>query len=115
MGSDSERSMIRSQLGRPPAGARCSMAAKPGWRRMFPVHTMRVDTPRADRNSWAWVRSNPASGPISKQKRIQVVSVSGVVRPEVTPGRSAMKSSRRRQLARRRALKPSSLSSCTSP
>ena len=91
------------------------MAAKPGWRRMLPVHTMRVDTPRDAKSSWAWVRSKGASGLISKQNRIQVVSVSGVVRPGVTPGRLAMRSSRRRQLALRRALNPSSLSSCTSP
>ena len=34
------------------------MLANPGWRRIFPVHTIRVDTPRSARNSWAWVRVN---------------------------------------------------------
>ena len=76
---------------------------------------MRVDTPRAARNCWAWVRSNPASDSTVKQNLIQVVSVPAVVRPARTPVRVAMKSSRRRQLARRWALKPSSLSICTSP
>ena len=43
-----DRSITRSQLGSPAAGARCSISAKPGWRRMLPVQTIRVSMPRVD-------------------------------------------------------------------
>ena len=50
-----------SQLGSPPVGWRCSIPAKPGWRRMFPVQTMRVAMPWPSKYSWTPTRSTPSS------------------------------------------------------
>ena len=78
------------------SGARCSMPAKPGWRRMLPVHTMRVGMSRSQQELLH-------RGAIDHRRRAGTGSASTWCRrPSVVRGRTTMSSWPRERVVEQR-------------